>query len=154
MPGEHVRPRFTHRYCLPRAVRSDHRSCAGRRLVRRHERRNRRHLRLDHEESRAVYRSKGVVEPGQFMRVTDTRWRRWLGGLLLVLAAVLCLAQTSTPNPPQNKAPDRDDIIQLLNQTITWYRQLEPQQRLATEPSDALVVSDNHRLAQQAIQLA
>lgn len=74
---------------------------------------------------------------------------------LLLLGVVLCPAQTqNNANPPAPNATDASDIIEFLNQTITWYRQLEPQQRLATEPSDALIVSDNHRLAEQAIQLA
>jgi len=60
-----------------------------------------------------------------------------------------CLPDTSAAN-----APDPADLIQFLNQTITWYRQLEEQRRLATEPSDTVLVTDNHRLGEQAIELA
>ncbi len=73
--------------------------------------------------------------------------------IALVGAMSLSLSQTAPSNAP-TAAPDSSDVIDFLNQTITWYRQLEPQRRLATEPSDALIVSDNRRLAEQAIQLA
>src|SRR5579884_1047157 len=91
--------------------------------------------------------------------------------LIVILAgAGMCVSQTnsgsqsaapatnssvpSTRPPAPANAPDREDIVQFLNQTITWYRQLEEQRRLATEPADALIVVDNHRLAQQAIENA
>jgi len=74
-------------------------------------------------------------------------------GAIVLVAASLCLSQSTTGASP-TASPDRGDLIEFLNQTITWYRQLEPQQRLATEPSDALVVNDNRRLAEQTIQLA
>src|SRR5437868_11600353 len=79
--------------------------------------------------------------------------RRLLIGFLGLLCAACCLSQT-TPSAPTSASPDSSDLIQFINQTITWYRQLEEQRRLATEPSDALVVMDNHRLAQQAIENA
>lgn len=91
----------------------------------------------------------------------------WCRALIILFAGVgICVSQaTTSANPssagqpaaastPVANAPDSSDLIEFLNQTITWYRQLEPQQRLATEPSDALVVSDNRRLADQAIRLA
>ncbi len=78
---------------------------------------------------------------------------RLLSLVVLIAALGVCLAQTASNSAPVT-APDSADIIRFLNQTITWYRQLEPQRRLATEPSDALIVNDNHRLAEQTIQLA
>ena len=45
-------------------------------------------------------------------------------------------------------------LMQFLEQTIAWYRQLVVEQQIATEPNDALVVRDNQQVADQVVQLA
>ena len=75
----------------------------------------------------------------------------WL--VLLIGGIGVSVPQTAPSNQPASP-PDSSDIIEFLNQTITWYRQLEPEQRLATEPSDALVLNDNRRYAEEAIRQA
>jgi small-conductance mechanosensitive channel len=45
-------------------------------------------------------------------------------------------------------------IIQFLEETVGWYRQLAVEQQIATEPSDAMVVRDNQQIADQVVQLA
>jgi Mechanosensitive ion channel len=45
-------------------------------------------------------------------------------------------------------------IIDFLEQTITWYRQLAAEQQVATEPNDVTVVRDNQQIANQVVQLA
>ena len=60
-------------------------------------------------------------------------------------------AISQTPSTGETSA---NDIIQYLNQSINWYRQLSTQQQIADEPSDALVLSDNHQIADQVIKLA
>jgi len=45
-------------------------------------------------------------------------------------------------------------IIQVLDQTIDWYRTLGIQQQAATEPSDLLILYDNRQTANQVIALA
>jgi hypothetical protein len=45
-------------------------------------------------------------------------------------------------------------VIQLLDQTIDWYRTLGIQQQAATEPSDMLILYDNRQTANQVIALA
>jgi small-conductance mechanosensitive channel len=45
-------------------------------------------------------------------------------------------------------------VIQLLDQTIDWYRTLGIQQQAANEPSDLLILYDNRQMANQVIALA
>ena len=45
-------------------------------------------------------------------------------------------------------------IIQMLDQTIDWYRTLGIQQQAASEPSDVLILYDNRQTANQVIGLA
>lgn len=57
---------------------------------------------------------------------------------------------------PAAAAPPTQDpaqIIQFLSHTISWYRQLAVEQQLATEPSDLTFYQENHRIADQVLQL-
>jgi small-conductance mechanosensitive channel/uncharacterized small protein (DUF1192 family) len=45
-------------------------------------------------------------------------------------------------------------VIQVLEQTIDWYRTLGIQQQVSTEPSDLLILYDNRQTANQVIKLA
>ncbi len=45
-------------------------------------------------------------------------------------------------------------IIQMLDQTVDWYRTLGIQQQAASEPSDVLILYDNRQTANQVIGLA
>ena len=45
-------------------------------------------------------------------------------------------------------------VIQLLDQTIDWYRTLGTQQQAASEPSDLLILYDNRQTANQVLALA
>jgi small-conductance mechanosensitive channel len=49
---------------------------------------------------------------------------------------------------------DPPDLIQFLEQTIFWYRQLAVEQQIVTEPNDAIVVRDNQQIASQVVELA
>jgi small-conductance mechanosensitive channel len=49
---------------------------------------------------------------------------------------------------------DASAVVKYLNQAITWYRQTNQQQELATEPSDVLVLGDNRQVADQVVRLA
>jgi len=46
------------------------------------------------------------------------------------------------------------EVIQLLDQTVNWYRTLGIQQQAATEPSDMLILYDNRQTASRVIGLA
>jgi small-conductance mechanosensitive channel len=46
------------------------------------------------------------------------------------------------------------DVIDMLDQTVDWYRTLATQQQFATEPSDQLILYENRQLAAQVTALA
>jgi small-conductance mechanosensitive channel len=77
-------------------------------------------------------------------------------------AAALCLAAVGlagaaaqSPAAPAPVAPmSGPRVIQVLDQTIDWYRTLGVQQQAATEPSDLLILYDNRQTANQVIDLA
>ncbi len=49
---------------------------------------------------------------------------------------------------------DAKQVIQVLNQTIDWYRMLAVEQQAATEPSDLLILNENRQVAVEVIGLA
>jgi small-conductance mechanosensitive channel len=65
-------------------------------------------------------------------------------------------AQTA-PNPgvaEEKPAIPEGDIISFLNATISWYRHLDVEQTLATEPAEMLYFADDRDMAQKALNLA
>ena len=76
--------------------------------------------------------------------------------LLLVLnaprsvAAQAPAAPTATPVAPMTGP----QVIQVLDQTVNWYRTLGIQQKAANEPSDILILYDNRQTASRVIGLA
>lgn len=71
-------------------------------------------------------------------------------GLANAAAAQPRVAPTPVPASPMTGP----QIIQVLDQTIDWYRTLGVQQQAATEPSDLLILYDNRQTANQVIDLA
>ncbi len=67
--------------------------------------------------------------------------------------ALLCGAQTNAPSSSV-AILDSGKIVQFLSHTISWYRELAVEQKNATEPSDLTFVQENHRVADQIVQLA
>ena len=59
---------------------------------------------------------------------------------------------TMAAGPPGTQDPAQ--IVQFLSHTISWYRQLAIEQQLATEPSDVTYYQENHRVADQVVQIA
>jgi small-conductance mechanosensitive channel len=81
------------------------------------------------------------------------------GGAALLLAAHgLANAATAqspaAPTTAQVAPMTGPQIIQVLDQTIDWYRTLGVQQQASTEPSDLLILYDNRQTANQVIDLA
>lgn len=64
--------------------------------------------------------------------------------VLCLLCMVLSTARADTLSEPQS-------LINFLNQTVVWYRQLGAQQQLANQPSDVIFLSDNRQLADQIV---
>src|SRR5579863_1434355 len=64
-------------------------------------------------------------------------------------------ASPAVPAVPAVVAPmTGQQVIQILDQTIDWYRTLGIQQQAAGEPSDLLILYDNRQTANQVIGLA
>lgn len=68
-----------------------------------------------------------------------------------------------TPNPTPSPSPDAaahvsvltgDQVIQILDQTVEWYRTLGTQQQTASQPSDLLILYANQQTAAQVVALA
>jgi len=57
----------------------------------------------------------------------------------------------AAPAPPPLSGPQ---VLQLLDQTIDWYRSLGIEQQTATEPSDLLILYDNRQTASRVLALA
>jgi small-conductance mechanosensitive channel len=65
------------------------------------------------------------------------------------------VGQPASPIAPSVVPPmSGPQIIQVLDQTIDWYRTLGVQQQAANEPSDLLILYDNRQTANQVIGLA
>ncbi|HEY2677026.1 MAG TPA: mechanosensitive ion channel domain-containing protein [Steroidobacteraceae bacterium] len=76
------------------------------------------------------------------------------------LAAVAAFALTAGPLPGQGAAPAQvsvlsaAQVIQLLDDTVEWYRTLGTQQQAAADPRDLLIVYANRQTAAQVVGLA
>lgn len=46
------------------------------------------------------------------------------------------------------------EVIQVLDETVDWYRTLGTQQQIASEPSDLLILSENRQIANEVLGLA
>jgi small-conductance mechanosensitive channel len=76
--------------------------------------------------------------------------RHLILALTLSVPAPIAWAQPASTAPPMT-APQ---IIQVLDQTIDWYRTLGIAQQAANEPSDLLILYDNRQAANRVMALA
>jgi small-conductance mechanosensitive channel len=77
-------------------------------------------------------------------------WQK-LGCALVVLVGAMCALAQANANVA---APPPQDIVEFLNQTIVWYRQLAGQQQLVREPSDVTFVNQSRELGDQVLRLS
>src|ERR1700687_4030911 len=69
-------------------------------------------------------------------------------------------AAADQPAPPPPAAPAQvsvlsgDQVIQILDETVEWYRTLGTQQQTASQPSDLLILYANQQTASRVIGLA
>lgn len=76
--------------------------------------------------------------------------RLWLvPAMIAALGQGFGLAQSGATG-----APDASGIIQYLSQTIDWYRNLNLEHQIASDPSDLLALNDDRQLAGQIVGLA
>src|ERR1700674_5799143 len=88
------------------------------------------------------------------------------GRRLLVLLTVLSIfcgsAHSAASNDPSVAAANdsrvsvltAEQVIQILDQTVDWYRTLGAQQQNATQPSDLLILFANRQTADRVVGLA
>ncbi len=80
--------------------------------------------------------------------------------VLLLIAFKVCVA---APAADDNQAPrpavsriavlSESEVVQILDQTVDWYRTLAAQHQNATQPSDALILYANRQLADEVVEL-
>src|SRR5688500_11827076 len=70
-----------------------------------------------------------------------------------VLAAEQAPAKPADPLA-QRSVMTGDQVVQILDQTVDWYRTLGTQQLAATQPSDLLILYANRQTADKVMALA
>jgi hypothetical protein len=78
--------------------------------------------------------------------------------ILILTALLVCLSAASGAEPPAQPTHVSvlagDQVIQILDETVDWYRTLGAQQQSATQPSDLLILYANQQTADKVIALA
>jgi small-conductance mechanosensitive channel len=62
--------------------------------------------------------------------------------------------QTVTKIPITQEPISRNSVLSFLNEAISWYRHLDVEQTLATQPAEMLYFADDREMAQKALGLA
>ena len=86
---------------------------------------------------------------------------RFVLAVLSALVTVEAAAADATPQPPaaarkvdQRAVMTGDKVVQILDETVDWYRTLGTQQQSATQPSDLLILYANRQTAEKVVALA
>ncbi len=69
-------------------------------------------------------------------------------------ALVLVGSLSSGQSPAASKVPDAQDLVSYVKQTIAWYRQVNSEPQLATEPGDLVFLNDSRSLGDQIARLS
>src|SRR5687768_13810250 len=78
---------------------------------------------------------------------------------IAALAALVARA-AEAPAQPAARPPDSravmtgDQVVQILDETVNWYRTLGAQQEAAPQPSDLLILYANRQTADKVVALA
>jgi small-conductance mechanosensitive channel len=84
-----------------------------------------------------------------------TAWLALLGSMLCAAAAAAAEPTKPEPAKPGRVSPlTAEQLVQILDETVDWYRTLGAQQQSATQPSDLLILYANRQTADQVIGLA
>ncbi len=67
---------------------------------------------------------------------------------------MLCMAQAATAPQTHVSVLSADQVIQILDDTVDWYRTLGTQQQNANQPSDLLILFANRQTADKVVGLA
>src|SRR6267143_461744 len=82
--------------------------------------------------------------------------------IVLLAAASLSIGrvEAAEPNDPGSASTARasvltgEQVVQILDETVDWYRTLGTQQQNATQPSDLLILFANRQTADKVVVLA
>jgi small-conductance mechanosensitive channel len=78
-----------------------------------------------------------------------------LGSLPGTPTVIAADGPTAGPQPPTRVSPlTAEQLIQILDETVDWYRTLGIQQESATQPSDLLLLYANRQTADEVVRLA
>lgn len=80
------------------------------------------------------------------------RWRYQISVLIFGFTSVIFFPEHAMGQ--QSPALHSQDVVQVLNQTLDWYRRLIVERQIASEPGDTMILSDNRRIADQVVRLA
>src|SRR4029077_10965985 len=82
--------------------------------------------------------------------------RRFLPVLLATLGCAVAHAADSNAPAQDSRVSvlTADQVIQILDETVDWYRTLGTQQQNATQPSDLLILFANRQTADNVVVLA
>jgi small-conductance mechanosensitive channel len=73
----------------------------------------------------------------------------------LCVGAGVAAPTDAAPAPPSRASVlTAEQVIQILDETVDWYRTLGTQQQNATQPSDLLILFANRQMADQVVSLA
>ena len=62
--------------------------------------------------------------------------------------------QAAAPAAESRAVMTGDQVVQILDETVDWYRTLGAQQQAATQPSDLLILYANRQTADKVVALA
>ena len=80
--------------------------------------------------------------------------RRRFAAPAAIFVAVVFALSSGISQQARADSPASAQIIEFLNQTITWYRHLSVERQIANEPGEQLIVNDNRQGADQVVRLA
>ena len=95
----------------------------------------------------------------------ESRWPILAGAWVTCVCAALAVQAASAPRSSSAPAPAAtsgkpasvltgDQVIQILDETVEWYRALGTQQQNASQPSDLLILFANRQTADKVVALA
>ena len=88
------------------------------------------------------------------MNSTAKRSRFLFAGTFAVFAAGAAGQTPPAATSPRASVLSAEQVIQILDDTVDWYRTLGTQQQAASQPSDLLILFANQQTANQVVQLA
>ncbi len=81
-----------------------------------------------------------------------TKLRLFAGIFCMVAISFLGTAQSEST--PPSTPPNAQDILDFLNQSITWHQQATLQEAIASEPAGVILAHENRKLADQIVRFS